>query len=183
MVIVAQHFSGYGFADLKNAVQERYVKWTTTRAEERLRSEVATVLTEERQRQLLGTESTGEAALEVVVQKMDDYEVQVVLPRIAAAVTSCAAAKEAIATALVSEWQRQLLGAGARKTRDNEPKLPPLPEILALTLNPCEKDAVERCKAAKDPGILIAYWVGANRQAECSAANSPTTPAIRPRPR
>jgi hypothetical protein len=38
-----------------------------------------------------------------------------------------------------------------------------LQDALNATDGPCEKEAIAKCKAAKDPGILISFWLGIER--------------------
>lgn len=170
IVFVTDHFSGYGFADLADKVREKYVKWKTDRAADRISSELAEVLQAERQRQMLGGEDDGTAA-DAMVKAIDAYERDVVAPRLANADTSCAAAKEAIATALGLERQRQLLGMPSGAA-GNKPALD-LGKLVSLGLKPCEKEAIDKCKAAKDPAVLLQFWIGANRQAQLLGGASP----------
>lgn len=157
IAIVVQHFSGFGFADLGDKAREAYVHWKTSRAETRIQNEVGEALAAERLRQLLGDESGSGAAVRALTEGLDQYEKDVVNPRIAAAGTSCAAAKEAAATALGLARQRELLGMKGKDTTV------PLTQVLQLPLGPCEKEAIRACKAAKDPAILVQYWLGADR--------------------
>ncbi|MCK6535402.1 MAG: hypothetical protein L6Q84_20710 [Polyangiaceae bacterium] len=157
IAIVVQHFSGFGFADLGDKAREAYVHWKTSRAETRIQNEVGEALAAERLRQLLGDESGSGAAVHALTEGLDQYEKDVVNPRIAAAGTSCAAAKEAAATALGLARQRELLGMKGKDTTV------PLTQVLQLPLGPCEKEAIRACKAAKDPAILVQYWLGADR--------------------
>lgn len=175
IVFVADHFSGYGFADLADKVREKYVKWKTERAADKISSQVGEVLQAERQRQLLGgddTDGSAAAAAAALLRGMDDYERDVVAPRIANADTSCAAAQEAIATWLGLERQRQLLGAPASSGPDTKPAMD-LGKALTLGLKPCEKEAIEQCKAARDPAVLMQFWVGVDRQAQLLGAPDP----------
>jgi hypothetical protein len=165
IVIVTNHFTGFGFADIASGVREKYVKWTTNRAADRISSEVDDALQTERQRQLLG-DPADPNAMEAVTKAIDQYEEDVVKPRVANADTSCAAAKEAIATVLGLERARQLLGLPSGSADPNRVGSPdPIQETLAVGLKPCEKEAIAECQAARDPGILISFWTGANRQA------------------
>ena len=157
IAIVVEHFSGFGFADLGDKAREAYVSWKTSRAESRIQNQVGEALAKERERQLAGdTSGSGETA-RVLIEGMDQYEKDVVNPRLKAAGTSCAAAQQAVATALGLSRQRELLGAKGKDTTA------PLLDVLKLPLSPCEKEAIAACKTAKDPAILVQYWLGADR--------------------
>jgi hypothetical protein len=166
IVFVTNHFTGFGFADLPAGLRERYVKWTTDRAAERISSQVNETLQGERQRQLLGEGEDSTVAVDAITKAMDDYEKDVVTPRVANADTSCAAAKEAIATLLGLERQRELLGIPSSVKVGQGVPPSPLEQALKLGLKACEDEAIEKCKAAKDPSILVSFWLGANQQAQ-----------------
>lgn len=157
IAVVVQHFSGFGFADLGDKAREVYVHWKTSRAETRIQNEVGEALAAEKRRQLLGDESGSGAAARALSEGLDQYEKDVVNPRIAAAGTSCAAATEAAATGLALARQRALLGMKDKDTTV------PLVQLIQLPFGPCEKEAIAACKAAKDPGILIKHWLGADK--------------------
>jgi hypothetical protein len=90
------------------------------------------------------------------------YEKEVVRVRLANADTSCEAAKQAAQTALGYMRQMALLGLPTGNPNSPETALT-LGEVYEAVIGPCHKDAVARCKAAKDPGILIGFWTEANR--------------------
>ena len=165
MVVVVEHFSGYGFADLADKAREAYVGWKTGRAESRIQNEVGEALQAERARQLFGDTSGSAATNKKIAESMDQWEQEVVAPRLAAAGTSCAAAKKAVSTARGLERQRQLLGISAKNK-----KAPSTPELIALMSGPCEKEAIASCQAKRDPSILITYWLGANRNRQLLGA-------------
>jgi hypothetical protein len=169
IVLVTTHFTGFGFADLKNLAREKYVKWTTDRAADRINSEVGEALQAERERQLLGEELNPEA-MQPVIDAILQYEEEVVEPRIANADTSCAAAMEAIASLFALERQRQLLGVPERRSSDGPTMLE---KALSVGLPQCEKEAIEKCKAARDPAILIRFYLGVNRQHQLLGAAGP----------
>lgn len=151
MVILLEHFSVAGAAEVTSPERAAFLERQASAAEARISSEVGGQLGEERIAQLTGQEGKG-----VDISKaMDDYERDVVAPRIEAASASCAAAATAIQTVLGLERMRQLLGMGSGQFD--------LTSVLTLGDAPCEKEAIAACKAAKDPSILIKYWLGAER--------------------
>ena len=82
--------------------------------------------------------------------------------RMANADTSCAAAKQAAQTMLSFMRQRDLLGLQPGGPGSPDSALT-LAEVFEAVIGPCHKDAVARCKAAKDPAILLGFWTEANR--------------------
>jgi hypothetical protein len=115
------------------------------------------VLSIERMNQLLGME--GDPALNEKFSKAAKrYEKEVVRVRLANADTSCEAAKQAAQTAL--GYLRQVALLGLPQPPDREITLL---EVYEAVIGPCEKDAVARCKAARDPSILVGFWTEANR--------------------
>ena len=167
IAIVVEHFSGFGFADLQDQAREAYVGWKTSRAETRIQNQVGEAVTKARRRVLLGDESGADEAARAVIDGMDQYEREVVKPRLAAAGTSCAAAKQAVTTALSLARVRALLGDKGRNTGIQ------LEDVIKLPLKPCEKEAIAACKAARDPGILVQNWLGVNRTMELLGGAQP----------
>lgn len=157
IVMYVGHFSGYGFADLANVARETWVGWRTDNAEEDIQNELRDVLATERYQQLLGVEQGADTSKKVADALMR-YEKDVVRPRLANADTSCAAAKQAIRTALGYSRTLQLLGV---------PESGDLPLTLAAVvtpgITPCEKEATEKCRANRDPGALLDFWKGVNQ--------------------
>ena len=151
MVVLLEHFSVAGAAEVTSPERAAFLERQASAAEEQIRSQVGAQLGDERAAQLTGAQGKG-----VDISKaMDQYERDVVAPRLEAASSSCAAAAKAIQTVLGLERQRQLLGMGSGKFD--------LGEVLTLGDAPCEKEAIQQCKAAKDPSILVRYWLGAER--------------------
>ncbi|MEB2314067.1 MAG: hypothetical protein OZ921_13440 [Sorangiineae bacterium] len=165
MVVVVQHFTGYGFTGLADKAREAYVGWKTGRAESRIQNEIGEALQAERARQRSGDPSGSAATNKKIAESMDEWEREVVAPRLAAAGTSCAAAVKAVSTALGLERQRQLLNIPAK-----DRKAPSTAELIALMSDPCEKEAIAACQAKKDPSVLVAYWLGANRNRQLLGA-------------
>jgi hypothetical protein len=176
MVFVADHFTGFGFLDLgkvardaSNWAVERYVSWTTTNEAERISAQFAQAIGEERQRQLLGIEESGVFDPEFLDGLMEEYLEKVIKPRVANAGTSCAAAQEAIRTVLGFSRQQQLLGLPDQGGLD---ELLTGSGLFDTAYAVCEKEAIERCQKAKDPTILVTFWIGAERQAALLGAQS-----------
>jgi hypothetical protein len=105
------HFSGYGVTKGLLADPESVRERLGGSAERRLQSLVAELLGRERQRQLLGGSAANSNTLFSDLQPLlDQYQKEVVEPRIAAAGQSCAAGQLALQTVLGFERQKQLLG-------------------------------------------------------------------------
>jgi len=153
------HFSGYGFADLADSVREQWVGWRTERREAQLQNDVRDLLSAERTAQLLGYGEDPAVAKELG-EAAKRYEREVVRPRLANADTSCEAAKKAVVTALGHLRQSELLGG----LPSADPEHPLTYEgVVGVLMKPCEKEAITRCKAAKDPAVLVDFWNAANR--------------------
>lgn len=157
--ILLDHFSGYGLAEATSPEVAAMLSKGADQAEARIQSELATILGQERQNQLLGSEGQGSAVSEALAKYMEQYEKEVVAPRVAASGSSCAALQEAMRTVLGLERQKQLLGFS-----ESTGGMDFLNDVLSKNGGPCEKEAIEKCKAAKDPGILLSFWLGLERQ-------------------
>ena len=158
MVVYVGHFSGYGFADLANSARETWVGWRTDNAEEDIQNELRDVLATERYQQLLGVEQGAETP-QKIIDAYKRYEREVVRPRLKNADTSCAAAKQAMRTALSHMRNQQLLSLP-----DADPEHPlTLTESVSVVIKPCEREAVATCTSHRDPGALLDFWKGVNQ--------------------
>ena len=101
------HFSGYGVTKGLLADIEPVRARLGGSAEARLQNAIAEQLTRARQAQLLGSGEAVDVDFEGYFQQ---FEEQVVKPRLAAAGESCAAGRLALQTLLSLERQKQLLG-------------------------------------------------------------------------
>lgn len=158
--ILLDHFSGYGLAQATDPQRAAVLSKGAADAEARIQSEFASLLGKERQAQLLGGESDATIG-DSFEAYSKEYEEQVIKPRLEAAGASCEAMGQAVRTVLGYERQRQLLGVQSSSNVDASQILQ---DALNATDGPCEKEAIKKCKAAKDPGILIAFWLGLERQ-------------------
>lgn len=153
------HFSGYGVSKGLLADIEPVRARIGGEAEARLSSAIAEQLAKARQEQLLGIEDGTEIDWEGFFQQ---WEQEVVQPRIAAAGESCAAGRLAIQTILSYERQRQLLGMGESST------------YTALIANglmdtvaeQCMKEEYEMCRDDHIIHRIIPSWLGLERQAQ-----------------
>jgi hypothetical protein len=159
LVLHVDHFSGFGFADLADTAREKWVGWRTARTEAQLQNELRDLVSREREAQLLGLPSDPDFT-DKVTKAVKQYELKVVRPRLENADTSCAAAKEAAQTALGYIRQQGLFGLPSG--RPNDPLT--MYGVMAVVIKPCEKEAVARCRAARDPGPLLDFWTGINHQ-------------------
>jgi hypothetical protein len=159
LVLHVDHFSGFGFADLADTAREKWVGWRTARTEAQLQDELRDLMSRERGAQLLGLPSDPDFTNKVT-KAFAQYETGVVRPRLESADTSCAAAKQAAQTALSYMRQQQLLGVPSA-IPDHELTTY---EVMAVVIKPCEKEAIARCRAARDPGPLLDFWTGVNHQ-------------------
>ena len=157
--ILLDHFSGYGLAQATEPDRAAMLSKGASDAEARIQSEFASILGKERQAQLLGGDL--DASLADSFEKYSkEYEEQVIKPRLEAAGGSCEATTAAVGAVLRYERQRQLLGLESSSNVDASQILQ---DALNATDGPCEKEAIRKCKAARDPGILIAFWLDIER--------------------
>lgn len=159
--ILLDHFSGYGLANATEPQRAAFLEKQASAAEARIQGELAAILGQERRDQLLGSEGNGGAVAAAFEKYSKQYEEEVIKPRLEAAGGSCEATQKALQTVLGYERQRQLLGAGGSANVD---AMQILNDALNASNSPCEKEAIEKCKKAKDPSILISYWLGIERQ-------------------
>jgi hypothetical protein len=173
--ILLDHFSGYGLANSTDPQRAAMLTKSAAAAEARIQSEAAALLSEERRQQLLGSE--GDSAVAEIFDKYGkQYEEEVIKPRLEAAGASCAATQLALQTVLGYERQRQLLGMGSE---GGTPATQIITDALNAKNSPCEREAIEKCKAARDPGILIAFWIGVERQRQLLGASDGDASTIR----
>jgi hypothetical protein len=162
--IILQHFSGYGVGDVDGPQQTAYLARDADSAQAAAESALAEGLNAERQSQLDGNpEQDVSAVVDAWKQTMLD---QVVKPVVAAAGSSCAASDRAVATVNAFSRRLQLLG-GTDETGLSAATL------FAQGRPMCEREAIEQCKAAKDPSVLVGYWLLSNRRSELLGSPDP----------
>jgi hypothetical protein len=158
--IVLDHFSGYGVSKGFLADIEPVRQRIGGDAESRIRSAMAELLTQERQRQFLGNGEDNPEFAAKLEELMRQYEEQVVKPRIAAAGESCAAGRLAIQTVLGYERQRQLLGMSedgvGASLMDNG--------LMDTVAEVCMKEEYEMCRDDHVIHRILPAWLGLERQ-------------------
>lgn len=159
--IVIMHFSGAGVSKGLLADVEPVRARIGGDAERRIQSALAEKLQQERQRQLLGDESGEPMDWESYFQQ---YEEQVVKPRIAAAGESCAAGRLALQTVLGFERQKQLLGMAD----DNSSSIDR--GLMGTVADVCMKEEYELCRDEHIVHRIIPAWLGLERQAQLLGA-------------
>ena len=156
--ILLLHFSGYGVTKGLLADPESVRGRLGGSAERRLQSVTAELLGRERQKQLLGAEDTSLDALANGLQGLfDQYEREVIEPRVAAAGESCAAGRLALQTVLGQERQKQLLGMEARG-------LDEFGGLMDIVSRVCLKEEYEMCAQDHIIHRMIPVWLGFQRQ-------------------
>ncbi len=151
------HFSGYGVTKGFLADIEPVRARIGGDAEARLQSAIAEYLSRVRQAQLLGTEYDTDVDWEGLFQQWED---QVVRPRLAAAGESCAAGRLAINTILSYERQRQLLGVGDGSL-DSALISNGLLNSVAET---CMREEYELCRDEHIIHLILPAWLTLQRQ-------------------
>lgn len=171
--ILVDHFSGYGVNKGFLADIEPVRARIGGEAEARLGSAIAEQLGRARQRALLGDENAGsEVDWEGFFQQ---WEEQVVKPRLAAAGESCAAGRLAIQTVLGYERQRALLGI-------SEGSLSGLlieNGVMDTVAELCMKEEFELCQEDHIIHRILPAWLGLERQYQLlGAAEGASAPAL-----
>jgi hypothetical protein len=131
-------------------------------AERRIQSAVAERLARARQAQLLGAGDTEGTALDALIsgELLEQWDREVVRPRIAAAAGSCAAARLAVQTILGTQRQQQLLGV---EDVDYQAELNAL---IPVTAEVCMKEEFEICRDEHVLTRIIPARLGLERQAQ-----------------
>ncbi len=153
--LLIDHFSAHGFTKGMLADIEPVRERLGGSAERRLQSKAAEILGRERQTQLLGGESSD--WIEELDGLMNEYQKQVIEPRVAAAGQSCAAARLAIQTVLGFDRQRQLLGLGSDESYREILTREDLYEV-------CVKEEYEICRDQHIIHRIIPVVLGMERQ-------------------
>lgn len=153
--IIIMHFSGAGVSKGFLADIEPVRARIGGDAEARIKSAIAEYLQKERQKQLLGQ---GDDEPLDLTGFFNEYEEQVVKPRVAAAGESCANARLAIQTVLSFERQKQLLGMG----NDDEAVIDA--GLMDTATNVCMKEEYELCRDEHIIHRIIPAWLGVERQ-------------------
>jgi hypothetical protein len=151
------HFSGYGVTKGLLADIEPVRQRIGGSAERRLQNLAAERLGVERQGLLLGTIEGSEGTAALLEDIMDQFEEEVIQPRIAAAGTSCAAGQLALQTVLGFERQKQLLGFESEGMQ-------PILDLMDVVGPVCVKEEFELCKNDHVIHRMIPVWLGMRRQ-------------------
>jgi hypothetical protein len=158
IVLVLQHFTVEGVAQVTPEQRRIFRAKSAANATERLQRQVRELLADERVRQL----TTGEESLapaEALESIAEEYQREV-LDKLRLNVSeSCASAEGYVREVLSWERQRQLVEVSEA---GEEASLGRIAEALGFVqsrFDACEREAVERCRASKDPSILVSFWV------------------------
>lgn len=159
--ILLDHFSGYGLARTTDSQRAALLQSSAADAATRISNRMAEALGQLRGDALLGVESDRNIG-DLFLSSAEEYETEVLQPLLEAAGASCAATQNALQHVLGYERQRELLGLGGTPTKVDGKAI--LVDALSTDDGPCEKEAIEACRSAKDPGILLTFWLGRERQ-------------------
>jgi len=150
------HFSGYGVTKGLLADIEPVRRRLGGDAEARLQSAIAADLAAERQRQLSGGEQGGSTV--DFSEYFNQYEEQVIKPRVAAAGESCAAGRLALQTVLGLERQKQLLGVSDDSFMES------IGDLMKTVSTVCVKEEYQLCAEQHIIHRMIPVWLGLSRQ-------------------
>ena len=157
------HFSGwvvmspFSIDAIRPTLRNQF--YTQTQIEARLRSEIAAMLGQIRQEQMLGVEPSM-TMIEVARSALGAFKRLVVSPRVAIADRGCHEANDAITMYLEYQRQRQLLGVGDDPEFDLVGAGLFVPDALIdLAVQVCFKEAYEHCKATGEFPQLAVYYL------------------------
>lgn len=162
------HFSGYGVTKGLLSDIEPVRQRLGGSEETRLQSLVSEMLSNERQRQILGDGEADEHGWEDFDKLSQGYYQNVIEPRLAAAGESCAAGKLAIETLISYERQRQLLGVGETEGPGEIGAL--LESLMEKAGQVCLKEEYKMCRDDHIIHRMIPVWLGVERQAQLLGA-------------
>ncbi|MGY2897152.1 hypothetical protein [Deinococcus sp. UYEF24] len=158
-IFVLNHFSGAGFANSTEAERTAELVQQPLDAAERISKYVQQV-GEERQKQLLGQESSGEAAA-AFARALAAYKEEVLEPLSEVAAQSCTAGTLYINLVLAVERQAQIMGASSDSA---------LPGLASLMGGPiglkCLEEEQQVCFTSGDLMRLAVFGLGMERQAQ-----------------
>ncbi len=152
------HFSGYGLSKGLLADLEPVRRRLGGSVEDRITSQVSSLLSQERQRKQLGM---GEGQFPDLGPLMQEYMEKVVKPRIAAAGESCASGHLAMQTLLSLERQRQLLGVGGES---GDSLMDQVIELMPDVGKICLQEEYELCRDEHIVHRILPAYLGIERQ-------------------
>ena len=160
IAIAVSHFSGYGAARGLMGDVEEARKRIGGSAEERIASEIRAVMQAWQQAEQRGEPVSPAAPHAQLEALFEQFEREVVGPRLAAAGQSCAAGRSAILTVLGFARQRELLGYG-----DEPGALEQAATLLEETVGPrCMDEEYQMCVNEHIVHRIASVYVGFERQ-------------------
>ena len=169
IVILLDHFTVRGVAEVTPQQRALFLRKSAENSERRLQREAAAATQAETLRELLGTSDDGglEALAEEHERLMDEYDSEVVDKLRQAAMLSCEGLNIYIRTMIGAERQRVLLlGESEADTAAMNTRISAALDVMTARYDECEKEAIAACTAAKDPAILVEFWLAMERPAD-----------------
>lgn len=166
--LLVGHFSGYGLAQATPPERAALLERRAADADARIQSQLGEAIGELRQAAFSGEDEPFDFR-ELVTMAFEEFERDVLKPRLEAAGASCEATQRAVQTAIGYARQRLLLGF------ETSTNLPGIMELINSDVQPggkCEEEAIRQCIEAEDPSILIEFWLGAERQRQLLGGDS-----------
>jgi hypothetical protein len=158
IVLVLQHFTVEGVAQVTPEQRRIFRAKSASNAAERLQRQVRELLADERVRQL----TTGEESLtpaEALESIAEAYQREVLDKLRTNASESCGSAEGYLREVLSWERQRQIAGLSQAGEEASQGRIAEALGFVRDRFEACEREAVERCRASKDPSILVSFWV------------------------
>ena len=173
IVLLLEHFSVGGVAQVTPAQRALFLEKSASNAERRISGEVRARIGAERERQLTGGSDGGDPDLSDLTA---EFEREVVEKRRQAAAVSCDAVLTYLRTVIGFERQLQILGLSEADEAASQARVASAVAAMDARYEECEKEAIAKCQAAKDPKILVAFWLGMKRPADPDRAKQTCEP-------
>jgi hypothetical protein len=153
VVMLLEHFTVGGVASMTPDQQAASKAKSAENADRRISDAVRERLADDRERQKQG----GEKQLVDVTDLLEEYKREVLDKLKEAAALSCDFLYQYIKKLISFERQVQLLGVDT--DRSYAAMVDEVFRILEQRYPQCEQEAIKKCRDAKDPQILIAFWL------------------------
>jgi hypothetical protein len=160
--ILVGHFSGFGISRTNSADRAAFLRQQSTDAERNIQRAFIEQVTWKRQRRQAGLDAGSGPELEAIV---NEFKKQVIKPLLQAA-ANCDEGENVMRKIAGFERQKQMAGIESQSVFDDPEYTPYFNALYAR----CEEEAIRKCKAKKDPSILMIFWMSYARQTQLAGA-------------
>lgn len=177
IVLLLEHFSAGGVASVTPQQLATFTEKSADNAERRITNEVRRLQGQDRERQLLEGIDELSPELQAELDRLAaEYQREVVDKRKQAAETSCEGLSTYVRTVVTFERQRAQLAASEAAEAASQERITNALNEMTARYEECEKEAIAACKKAKDPAILIRFWLANERPADKARAEKECKP-------